>query len=123
VLPLAQAQEAIQENPELAQTLMNGFSREVHELLVHLSSLGKTNTKGKLIAALKFLQVCHASQRRTGWWRINFSVNHQLLADLSGITRESAAMVMKDLQTKKVVRHPRLTILEINREHLLELGT
>ncbi len=122
VLSADRVKEAMQHNPELLDMLIHKFSADVHELLVHLSSLGKTNTRGKLLAALKFLQVCHASQRPSGWWRVNFSVNHQLLADLAGITRESAAMVMKDMQTKKIVRHPRLTILEINREQLISVS-
>lgn len=106
-------------NPELATILTNTFSTDVHELLVRLSSLSKTNTHGKVLAALKFLMVRHATERRSGWWRVNFAVSHQLIADLCGITRESAALVMKDLQHKKIVRYPRTTILEIHRAELI----
>ena len=98
----------------LAQTLTNAFSDDVHELLTRLSSLGKTNVRDKLIAALQFLVTCHAVRRHSGWWRVTFPVNHQLLADLCGITRESTATVMKELQTEHVVRNPRLAILEID---------
>jgi CRP/FNR family transcriptional regulator len=109
-------------NNILALYLMHWFSREVHELLVRLSSLGKTNARDKMVAALKFLAVCHATQRRSGWWRVAFPVSHQLLADLVGITRESAAMVMKELQDERGVRNPRLTILEINLPRLRNQG-
>jgi CRP-like cAMP-binding protein len=93
---------------------MHWYSKEVHELLVRLSSLGKTNTREKIIASLKFLAKHHAKERTNGWYRVNFSVNHQLLADLTGVTRESSAMTMKDLSEKGVVRNPRQTVLEIN---------
>lgn len=118
VLTAANMLESVKSSGELGQVLTKDYSDNVHELLVRLSSLSKTNAKDKIIAALKFLAVRHAVQRRSGWWRVNFAVSHQLLADLCGITRESAAMAMKDLQDQKVIRNPRLTILEINADKL-----
>ena len=118
VLPEASLAENMRMNNSLAIYLMNWFSCEVHELLVRLSSLGKTNARDKMIAALRFLAVHHAIRRRSGWWRVVFPVSHQLLADMVGITRESAAMVMKELQDNRGIRNPRLTILEINLDRL-----
>ena len=121
VLSVAEIKQKTRDNPELAEALMNDFSDDVHELLVRLSSLSKTNARDKVLAALKFLMSCHATERRTGWWRVNFAVSHQLIADLCGITRESAALAMKDLHNEKVVRYPRTTILEINKERAIAI--
>lgn len=110
----------LQTDGTLAVALINSFSNDVHELLTRLSSLEKTNARGKLTAALKFLAARHAKARRSGWWRVHFPVSHQLMADMSGITRESTAVVMKDLQDEKIVRSPRITILEINRQKLFD---
>ncbi len=106
---------------QLAEALTVEFSEDVHELLVRLSSMGKSNARDKVVAALKFLMVCHGTERHSGWWRVNFSVNHQLIADICGITRESTALVMKELQTEGVIRNPRITILEIHKERLIVL--
>lgn len=106
------------DSSQLSILLVHWFSIEVHELLVRMSSLGKTNTRGKILAALKFLAVHHAIQRRSGWWRVTFPVNHQLLADMTGMTRESAAMIMKEIKDEKIIRQPRVTILEINTDKL-----
>lgn len=110
----------IQTDSKLALTLTENFSEDVHELLVRLSSLGKTTKHDKLLVALRFLVVRHATQRPSGWWRVQFSINHQLLADLVGVTRESVAVVMKELQDKKIIRNPRVTTLEIDKEKLLK---
>lgn len=118
VIPIKELQRQMEQNSELAIYLMNWFSREVHELLVRLSSLGKTNTRGKVVAALKFLAVHHASERRSGWRRVNFPINHQLLADITGVTRESIATIMRDFLKRGAVRNPRQTILEINLKKL-----
>jgi CRP/FNR family transcriptional regulator len=104
----------------LAMNLLQDFSQDLHELLIRLRSLGKTNSRDKVVAALTFLAVCHAHPLPDGWWRVSFPVGHQLLADIAGITRESVAVVMKSLQTKQLIRNPRNTLLEINTQELFE---
>lgn len=121
VLPEEVLRKAATEHGKLGMHLTNWFSDEVHELLVRLSSLGKTNARDKLIAALKYLAVRHSKQRVSGWYRVVFPVSHQLLADMVGITRESAATVMKELQDEKLVRNPKLTMLEIDFKKIVKL--
>lgn len=94
--------------------LMDWFSDEVHELLVRLDSLNKTNARDKIIGALKFLVVKHATLRRSGWYRVNFPISHQVIADIIGMTRESTAIAMKELADAGYIRNPRMTILEID---------
>lgn len=119
-LPQQMLEEAMRADGAFAVHLMHDFSIDVHELLVRLSSLEKTTVRDKLIAALKFLLVYHTEKQRSNWWQVRFPVSHQLLADLSGITRESAAIAMKELQDEKIVRSPRLTVLDINRPALIK---
>lgn len=121
VIPKETAEKLIHNDAELAVTVMHWFAREVHELLVRLSSLEKTTTRDKLCAALKFLAVHHSQERKTGWHRVNFPISHQILADMIGVTRESTTMVMKDFQKDKIIRNPRLTVLEINFKKLIEM--
>lgn len=117
-IPAAELQAMTRADGRLAEVLTATFSSDVHELLVRLSSLGKTHAQDKVLAALKFLAARHATERRGGWWRVNFPVSHQLIADLCGITRESTALVMKELQTRKLIKNPKLVTLEINRKAL-----
>lgn len=104
----------------IGEVITNTFSSDVHELLVRLSSLSKTSARDKVIAALNFLIVAHATEKRAQWWQVNFPVSHQLIADICGITRETAAIMMKELQGEKVVRNPKVTVLEINKKMLLQ---
>ncbi len=105
--------DRVKKDSELSLALMNWFSYEVKELLTRLSSLGKSTAREKVMAALIFLSDYCSKQRPSGWKRVSFPVNHQLLADMTGVTRESAAMIMKELAKKGIVRNPRQTILEI----------
>lgn len=114
VVPYDYLTEKMKADSELALLLIHWFSTEVHELLSRMSSLGKTNAHDKLKAALTYLAMHHATLRRSGWRRVLFPVSHQLLADMTGITRESAAMTMKTMKDDVIIRQPRATILEIN---------
>ena len=114
VISMDKLEEEFRNNSELAIFMMNWFSLEVHELLIRLSSLGKSNARMKVCAALTFLMKHNSKQRPSGWHRVEFPVNHQLLADMTGVTRESVATIMKDLTNRGYVRNPRQTILEID---------
>lgn len=113
-VPQVQLLRELRKNSELVMYSMNWFSKEMHGVLTLLSSLGKTNVRDKLLAVLRSLQARYSAKRRGDWWRVTFPVTHQLLADIVGITRESAALAMKGLQDERIVRYPKLGLLEIN---------
>ncbi len=109
----------MQEDPVLTYYMLEHAVLDMHELFVRLSSMSKTTTQRKLIAAMKFLGTHHSRSRQNGWRRVDFSVNHQLLADMTGITRESATLAMQQLQKEKLVRSPHVGILDINFDKLV----
>lgn len=114
VLPHSELEQAIEHSPALASYCMRWFAGEVMELMRRMSSLEKTSTRDKLLAALGYLVRRHTTKQKNGWYRVSFPISHQLLADMIGVTRESTTMVMKDLQKDKVIRNPRLGVLDIN---------
>lgn len=119
-LPLAEVAERMRTDTTLNIHLLKQLAHEKHALMVRLSSMGKTTARDKLVATLKFLAEHHADDRPHGWRRVTFPVSHQLLADIMGVTRESTTMTVKDLTREKLLRYPRLTVLEINYKKLCE---
>jgi CRP/FNR family transcriptional regulator len=115
----AEAEKRILSDSRLAAFVMDHFSQEMHEVLVRLSGLGKTDVRGKLTYVLRFLAVYHAKESRGGWRRVTFPVGHQLLADMIGMTRESTAIGTKHLRDHHIIRYPRATQLEINLNNLI----
>jgi len=114
VLSRAEFEQQLKSDPELSNYCMRWFADEVYEILQRMSSLEKTSTRKKLIATLSYLCRQHADEQKNGWLRVRFPVSHQLLADMIGVTRESTTMVMKDLQKNKIIRSPKLGVLDIN---------
>lgn len=108
-------EEQLASDPALMTHCMRWFAHEVREIMQRMSSLEKTSTRSKLLANLAYLSRQHADPPKAGWQKVQFPVSHQLLADMIGVTRESTTMVMKDLQNEKIVRTPKLGVLEINK--------
>jgi CRP/FNR family cyclic AMP-dependent transcriptional regulator len=117
-IPKETLRDLMKADGTVAMYLIEHFSEDVHEFLVRLDSLSKTNVPLKLISALWYLIACHAVPQGKGWWQVPFPVNHQLLANMTGVSRESTSVAMKTLLDGKVVRNPRLAILEINEPKL-----
>ena len=122
VMPFKALKEAMTTNPDILREVMIHCAREVHELFVRLDSMGKSTTKAKLIAALKFLVVQHSTEIGGGWHRITFPVSHQLLADMTGITRESITVAIRSLQKEGLVRSPQLSVVEVDFPGLIAFG-
>jgi CRP-like cAMP-binding protein len=114
VLSRADFEDRLKNDPPLVLYCMRWFANEVQEMMRRMSSLEKTSTRDKLIATLGYLSRQHCGPSRAGWQQVTFPISHQLLADMIGVTRESTTMVMKDMQKEKIVRTPKLGVLEIN---------
>lgn len=94
---------------------------EVHELLVRINSSTKTNSSIRLLAALKFLHSKHAAPCRASWCVVPFPVSHQLLAELTGLSRETVSITMKRLAADKIIRYPKVGRLELHEARLKKI--
>ncbi|HVU59696.1 MAG TPA: Crp/Fnr family transcriptional regulator [Candidatus Saccharimonadales bacterium] len=117
------AREALEQrlatDNDLALYVMKQLSCQMHELFAHVSSLNKTDARGRLAHVLKFLAQHYAEDRRGEWRRVTFPVGQQFLADMIGMTRESTTISTKYLRKAHIVRYPRNMVLEINIKNLL----
>jgi len=107
----------MRKSPDLSIYILNWLAVESHELLVRINGMSKSDVKDKIITLLRFLAVYYSGPLKRGWRRIEFPVTHQLIADITGVARESVTIHMGHLQKEKLVRSRR-PYLEINDEHL-----
>lgn len=94
-------------------TILQQALTEVHELLLHITDHTKTDSMEKIISMLLFLLAHHTKATTKPWRTVTFPVPHQLIADLTGLTRETVTLSMKELSSKKLVRYPTKGILEL----------
>jgi CRP-like cAMP-binding protein len=97
----------------LRQTLTH-----VHELLLQVSDHTRTDSVEKLISVLLFLLTYHTKKTSKTWRLVQFPVTHQLLAEMTGLARETVSVVLKDLSNKKLLRYRHKAKLELNYNHL-----
>lgn len=102
--------------------LLKQSLKEVHELLLHITDHVKTDSIEKITSILLFLLEHHTRSTSRAWRLVNFPVSHQLLADMTGLTRETVTLTMKELIKKKFARYPVKGRLELNQTNLVKAG-
>ena len=122
LIPYSKFKEKLEkaDNPSAYNDLLKQLLDEVHELLTRLANYTKTKSHTKLKAALRFLAVHHSTQRG-GWKKVNFPVSHQLLADMTGLTRETVTLTLKDFQKARAIKYSAPSWVEIQEKKLTQL--
>ncbi|MDX2776490.1 Crp/Fnr family transcriptional regulator [Streptomyces caniscabiei] len=114
----AELHDRIVKSHALSTYIISWLADESHELLTRIDSMSKTDVRAKILAALRFFGMHYTGPDKRGWRQVKFPVTHQLLADITGITRESVTIQMRQLQQEKLIR-PKRPYLEIRTSKLL----
>jgi len=104
-------QHAMYADSSLAFCLMREFSKNTQELMLRLSSLGKSKAFDKVVYTLQFLTFHFGRSQRDNWCEIPFSVNQQFISDMAGVTRESVTTAFKDLVAQKAIKQSGQSLL------------
>lgn len=118
LIPLDEFLERLKNDGELATVILGWFVEEVEFILQRIKGMGKNEARNKVIDALDYLASRHALPRRAGWARVKFPFSQQSIAELIGVTRETVSTVFKDIESQKIVRSPKLMVLEVHMERL-----
>jgi CRP/FNR family transcriptional regulator len=123
-VPLTDFQNELRKSPEYAFLTLQWYAGEMDHMVLRLKSLEKSSAKHKILQALFYLSGQHATQTKGQhkWYRINFPLTQQTLADMTGLTRETVNITLQDAELKKVIRvHSQ--IFNIDREKVDEMLT
>lgn len=119
-IPLRDFRQAIQTNIDFANSLTRWFLTEINQLVYRISSLEKTDSRVKVLYALKYLATDYGHEKGT-WRQLNFRVTQQFIADLTGLARETVSATMHKLEQDEVIRS-RKGHLEIKHSALAKLS-
>jgi CRP/FNR family transcriptional regulator len=121
IVPLSDFQNKLKTSADYAFRTLRWYAEEMDHIVLRLKSLEKSSAKQKILQALFYLSGQHATEnkKRPKWYRINFYLTQQILADMTGLTRETVNITLKDPEILKVVRMRR-QIFEIFREKIAE---
>ena len=120
VIPYDQFREKLQDKKgyEAYNSILRQALKEVHELLLHITDHVRTDSTEKIISMLLFLMTHHTKATSKSWRPVHFPVSHQLMSEMTGLTRETVTLIMKELAEMKLIRYPAKAILELNYTNL-----
>ncbi len=116
-IPIVEFRRAFETNIEFSNSLTRWFLTEIEQLVYRINSLEKTDSRLKVLHALKYLALNYGHVEKE-WYQINFTTTQQFLADFSGLTRETVAVSMAELEKDKTTRCVSGRLLEIRKSEV-----
>lgn len=117
MVPLEDFRAKLRSSAEYAYQVLRWYAEEMDHIVLRLKSLEKSSAKQKILQVLYYLSDQHATKETATkqWRRITFPVTQQLLADLTGLTRETVNIVLNDPECAQFARSNSRKKFEINK--------
>ena len=114
--------DKLQNSAQYAYNVLKWYAEEMDHIVLRLKSLEKSGARQKILQALNYLGDQHATKETANktWCRVSFPVTQQILADLTGLTRETVNIVLNDPEPLAFIRSNSRQMLEINLKKLAE---
>lgn len=123
LVPLDDFRRKLRASPAYTYRVLRWYAEEMDYIVLRLKSLEKSSAKQKVLQALYYLSDQHATKEteKGAWRRISFPVTQQILADLTGLTRETVNIVLNDPDCLHYVRSNSRQRFEINKAKIPSL--
>lgn len=120
LVSLEKFREKLSTSSQFAADTLRWYATEMDHIVLRLKSLEKSTAKQKVLQALYYLSDQHATQStiKGEWYRINFPVTQQTLANLTGLTRETVNITLNDPECQNLIRNNRGQRFEINKSEV-----
>ena len=121
VVSLEDFQNELKNSPDYAFRTLRWYAEEMDHIVLRLKSLEKSSAKHKILQALHYLSGEHAivPKGQSKWRRISFPLTQQTIADMTGLTRETVNVTLKEIESLHLVRSRR-QILEVDRDKIAD---
>ena len=117
LVPLVDFRKKLRDSADYTYSVLRWYAEEMDHIVLRLKSLEKSSAKQKVLQALYYLSDQHATKEASkGPWRsISFPVTQQILANLTGLTRETVNIILNDPECLAYVRSNSRQKFEINK--------
>lgn len=103
VLPAGRLKSNMETDPKLLETYMGYLSASNQAIMNQLEVMKNKKAIDKVGMLLPYLISKAGKQIKPGVYELQLKISHQELADLSGVTRETATTLVKELQSRGVI--------------------
>ena len=87
--------------------------------LLRITALEQARARDKILFSFYYLLQRFGKEIAPGWYSIQLSLTHQIVADLVGLTRETTAVELNSIKRTKVLSYKRQKYL-VHKERLLK---
>lgn len=101
--------KVIAEDPALLKPLLKFLSNQYTAQLVRITALGQSRAVEKISFTLYYLVFRYGVEKRPGIYTLSIKLSHLIIANLTGLTRESTTTNLKTLKSKGIVSYTRPT--------------
>lgn len=108
-------------DPEFNQRAINSLVKRYSASTMHANALLQTYAGSKIAQGLQFLVLSSGKQLPNGKYTISIRLTQQDLADLVGVTRETAALELAKFKRKKIISYSSFTYT-VDYDALIRLG-
>jgi CRP/FNR family transcriptional regulator len=117
-LPRQDFIEFLRGNPEYMYRLLNSFVMGYLGNSMRLNALQHSRASDKLLYTLHYLTLTHGREIGPRQVEITLSLTHQDFANLTGLTRETAATELNKLKTAGVIEYGKHTLYQVELDKL-----
>lgn len=110
MVPLVDFRNQLKTSVDYTFRVLRWYAEEMDHIVLRLKSMEKTSAKQRILQAFYYLCGEHSTHRvQSKWCKINFPLTQQIIADLTGLTRETVNVALKDREIQRVIRVKRQT--------------
>lgn len=111
----------LKKDHEFAINTLDYFAALLHDLFFRVECIESTDAKHKVARVLSYLIRHHGKKTGLNKKVIMVPLTHKLIADMSGLTRETASIQLKELETKSIVSKNKAGLLVVDKNKLSKL--
>ena len=101
-IPYKDYKAKLKTNQKLLMTALDDSVRSVKELLQRTETIHTASSKHRIGYVLSFLAHTHAKSIGKKQFKLKLPITHQAIADMAGVTRETASLQLKKLEKAKI---------------------
>lgn len=109
--------KTIDSDPVLLKSVVSYLNKQYTSQLMRVTALGQSRAVEKISFTFYYLIFRYGVEKTPGIYTLSFKLSHLTLANLTGITRESATTNLKVLKKKGIISYTR-SVFTINKSKL-----
>jgi len=108
-LPKTEFLDALERGKELKDQVFQAYMAHYTSATMHIYALEHSHAQEKLVYILQYLVARFGEKQSNGLTKITLRLSHQDIAEMVGLTRETTAVELHRLKSKKLINYQRFS--------------